>query len=163
MTATLIAFLNIGLSFHAPTRGAGRDAEYHGGQGRRPARSEVLHVTTKGLSEPDASFRRSWGTVKVLQQEEALAFSGRGFAGKTRMAKRTTHRSSAGKKLYAVRDASGKFKDIQTYERAHRQDLKRKSASELRRQQRRNRETPAMRRTRRLFQGLPAAGPRPGA
>jgi DNA-binding protein HU-beta len=46
------------------------------------------------------------------------------------MAKRTTHRSSAGKKLYAVRDASGKFKDIQTYERAHRQDLKNKSASE---------------------------------
>jgi hypothetical protein len=44
--------------------------------------------------------------------------------------KRTTHRSSAGKKLYAVRDASGKFKDIQTYERAHRQDLKTKSTSE---------------------------------
>ena len=38
-------------------------------------------------------------------------------------AKRTTHRSSKGKKLYAVRDASGKFKDIQTYERAHRADL----------------------------------------
>jgi hypothetical protein len=46
------------------------------------------------------------------------------------MAKRTTHRSSAGKKLYAVRDKSGKFKDIQTYERAHRADLKKKSASE---------------------------------
>jgi hypothetical protein len=46
------------------------------------------------------------------------------------MAKRTTHRSSAGKKLYAVRDASGKFKDIQTYERAHRADLKRKSGAE---------------------------------
>jgi hypothetical protein len=46
------------------------------------------------------------------------------------MAKRTTHRSSAGKKLYAVRDASGKFKDIQTYERAHRQDLKKKSGAE---------------------------------
>jgi hypothetical protein len=44
--------------------------------------------------------------------------------------KRTTHRSSAGKKLYAVRDAKGRFKDIQTYERAHRQDLKRKSKSE---------------------------------
>lgn len=44
--------------------------------------------------------------------------------------RRTTHRSSAGKKLYAVRDASGKFKDIQTYERAHRQDLKTKSTSE---------------------------------
>lgn len=38
--------------------------------------------------------------------------------------KRTTHRSSSGKKLYAVRDAEGKFKDIQTYERAHGADLK---------------------------------------
>jgi hypothetical protein len=44
--------------------------------------------------------------------------------------KRTTHRSKKGKKLYAVRDKSGKFKDIQTYERAHRQDLKRKSKAE---------------------------------
>ena len=34
-------------------------------------------------------------------------------------ARRTTHRSVAGKKLYAVRDAKGRFKDIQTYERAH--------------------------------------------
>ena len=46
------------------------------------------------------------------------------------MAKRTTHRSAAGKKLYAVRDSSGKFKDIQTYERAHRQDLKKKTTGE---------------------------------
>jgi hypothetical protein len=45
-------------------------------------------------------------------------------------ARRTTHRSSAGKKLYAVRDGSGKFKDIQTYERAHRADLARKSGAE---------------------------------
>ncbi len=45
-------------------------------------------------------------------------------------AKRTTHRSTAGKKVYAVRDASGKFKDIQTYERAHRADLKAKSTAE---------------------------------
>ena len=45
------------------------------------------------------------------------------------MAKRTTHRSSAGKKLYAVRDASGN-EDIQTYERAHRQDLKKKAGGE---------------------------------
>ena len=44
--------------------------------------------------------------------------------------RRTTLRSRAGKKLYAVRDASGKFKDIQTYERAHRADLKKKSAAE---------------------------------
>ena len=46
-------------------------------------------------------------------------------------ARRTTHRSSAGKKLYAVRDKTGKFKDIQTYERAHRADLARKSKAEL--------------------------------
>ena len=46
------------------------------------------------------------------------------------MAKRTTHRSSKGTKLYAVRDKSGKFKDIQTYERAHRADLARESKSE---------------------------------
>jgi hypothetical protein len=45
-------------------------------------------------------------------------------------ARRTTHRSSTGKKLYAVRDRSGKFKDIQTYERAHRADLAKKSKSE---------------------------------
>ena len=47
-------------------------------------------------------------------------------------ARRTTHRSVAGKKLYAVRDAKGRFKDIQTYERAHRADLKRKSKAEVR-------------------------------
>jgi hypothetical protein len=44
--------------------------------------------------------------------------------------KRTTHRSSTGKKLYAVRDAQGRFKDIQTYERAHRADLAKKSKTE---------------------------------
>jgi len=45
-------------------------------------------------------------------------------------ARRTTHRSSKGKKLYAVRDASGRFKDIQTFERAHRADLRSKSKAE---------------------------------
>jgi len=44
--------------------------------------------------------------------------------------KRTTHRSVSGKKLYAVRDAKGRFVDIQTYERAHRQDMKRKGKKE---------------------------------
>lgn len=44
--------------------------------------------------------------------------------------RRTTHRSASGKKLYAVRDAKGRFKDIQTYERAHRADLKRKAKKE---------------------------------
>jgi len=45
-------------------------------------------------------------------------------------ARRTTHRSATGKKLYAVRDANGRFKDIQTFERAHRADLKKKSTPE---------------------------------
>lgn len=44
--------------------------------------------------------------------------------------RRTTHRSSKGKKLYAVRNADGSFKDIQTYERAQRADLAKKSAAE---------------------------------
>ena len=43
---------------------------------------------------------------------------------------RTTHRSRSGKKLYAVRDRRGRFKDIQTYERAHRADLARTSKAE---------------------------------
>ena len=45
-------------------------------------------------------------------------------------AKRTTMRSSKGKKLYAVRTASGKFKDIQTYARAHAADLRMNSGEE---------------------------------
>ena len=45
-------------------------------------------------------------------------------------ARRTTHRSSKGKKLYAVRDASGRFKDIQTYERSHRADLAKTAKAE---------------------------------
>ena len=44
--------------------------------------------------------------------------------------RRTVLYSSKGKKLYAVRDKSGKFKDIQTYERAHRADLRKKSKAE---------------------------------
>jgi hypothetical protein len=47
-------------------------------------------------------------------------------------AKRTTHRSSKGTKLYAMRDSKGRFKDIQTYKRAHGADIKRSSKSESR-------------------------------
>jgi hypothetical protein len=45
--------------------------------------------------------------------------------------KRTVMRSSKGKKLYAVRDAKGRFKDIQSYKKAHAMDIKRKSKAEL--------------------------------
>ncbi len=45
--------------------------------------------------------------------------------------KRTVMRSSKGKKLYAVRDAKGRFKDIQSYKKSHAMDMKRKSKAEL--------------------------------
>jgi hypothetical protein len=44
--------------------------------------------------------------------------------------RRTTMRSTKGKKLYAVRNADGTFKDIQTYERASRADQARTSKKE---------------------------------
>lgn len=40
--------------------------------------------------------------------------------------KRTTHRSSTGTKLFAVRDTKGRFVDIQVYKRAHAADMRRK-------------------------------------
>ena len=43
---------------------------------------------------------------------------------------RTTHRSKTGTKLYAVRDSKGRFKDIQTYKKAHAMDIKRKAKKE---------------------------------
>ncbi len=53
-----------------------------------------------------------------------------GTRGQEGSARRTTHRSVSGTKLYAVRDAKGRLKDIQTYERAHGQDIKRRSKDE---------------------------------
>jgi hypothetical protein len=44
--------------------------------------------------------------------------------------RRTTMRSRSGTKLYAVRDESGKFKNIQTYKRAHAADMRHKSKAE---------------------------------
>jgi hypothetical protein len=44
--------------------------------------------------------------------------------------RRTTMYSTGGKKLYAVRNADGSFKDIQTYKRAHTADMAHKSAAE---------------------------------
>jgi hypothetical protein len=44
--------------------------------------------------------------------------------------RRTTMYSKGGKKLYAVRNADGSFKDIQTYKRAHNADMAHKSAAE---------------------------------
>jgi len=44
--------------------------------------------------------------------------------------KRTTLRSSAGKKLYAKRTRKGQFEDVQSYKRAHGSDVKRVSKAE---------------------------------
>lgn len=49
------------------------------------------------------------------------------MAGKAR---RTVLYSSKGKKLYAVRDKTGKFKDIQSYARAHAADIRASSKAE---------------------------------
>jgi hypothetical protein len=49
---------------------------------------------------------------------------------KRKKGRRTVLYSSKGKKLYAVRDKGGKFKDIQSYQRAHSQDMKRSSEAE---------------------------------
>jgi hypothetical protein len=43
---------------------------------------------------------------------------------------RTSYRSKSGKKLYAVRDKQGRFKDIQSYKRSHGQDVRRRSKKE---------------------------------
>jgi hypothetical protein len=83
---------------------------------------------------------RRCGTVGALQREPARAVPVWSIrtrrhllpskTAETTMAKRTTHRSSKGTKLYAVRDKQGRFKDIQTYKRAHGADIKRKSKKE---------------------------------
>lgn len=44
--------------------------------------------------------------------------------------KRTTHRSTAGKKLYAKRTKSGKFTDIQTHKRSSAADQRKRSKAE---------------------------------
>jgi hypothetical protein len=45
------------------------------------------------------------------------------------MSKRTTHRSSKGTKLYAVRDKRGQFKDIQAYKRAQEANTTKRTSS----------------------------------
>jgi hypothetical protein len=64
---------------------------------------------------------RGWPYSKGARPEQGIQVAA---------AKRTTHRSSKGTKLYAVRDAKGRFKDIQTYKRAHTADMRRKSKAE---------------------------------
>lgn len=50
--------------------------------------------------------------------------------GAKKKIRRTTMRSSSGKKLYAVRNADGSFKDIQDYARSSRADQAKRSKAE---------------------------------
>jgi len=52
------------------------------------------------------------------------------MAARKKAARRTVLRSSTGKKLYAVRNADGTFKDIQDYARASRADQAKRSKGE---------------------------------
>lgn len=85
---------------------------------------------TVGLSPSE---QREWNGFEYVEhlvrmaKTSAVRKLGATGSGKASTARRTSHRSSAGKKLYAKRDAKGRFKDIQTFERAHRADLKHKS------------------------------------
>ena len=49
---------------------------------------------------------------------------------KKKKSRRTVLYSKKGKKLYAVRDKKGKFKDIQSYKRAHGKDIKKDAKAE---------------------------------
>jgi len=52
------------------------------------------------------------------------------MAAKKKAGRRTVMRSSAGKKLYAVRGADGTFQDIQSYARASAADQRKRSKAE---------------------------------
>ncbi len=82
-----------------------------------PAREDLATGKMRGMIEAAQLFRRE---LAEKGEPEMAA----------KKARRTTHRSVSGKKLYAVRDATGRFKDIQTYERAHRADLAKRTAGE---------------------------------
>jgi len=87
-----------------------------------PVMSQLLSGSTKVqllMSANERSIDAFWRVASTA-----------GSGGSMAKAQRTTHRSSTNKKLYAVRDASGRFKDIQTYERAHRADMAKTSKAE---------------------------------
>ena len=68
--------------------------------------------------------------AKKTKKKKAKKVAAKKKKTKRKKGRRTVLYSSKGKKLYAVRSADGKFKDIQSYKRAHTMDMKRKSKSE---------------------------------
>jgi hypothetical protein len=92
---------------------------------------EQHRLAVTGVAAAFEEGRRQWWVFGALKLSERGEYGRVARRSKERtMAKRTTHRSSKGTKLYAVRGKKGEFKDIQTYKRAHGQDVKRKSKKE---------------------------------
>jgi hypothetical protein len=85
--------------------------------------NKYLQTLSKGVDFAYQSLKRMGQSQTINRQIERREHT----AGKAR---RITHRSRTGTKLYAVRDSKGRFKDIQTYKRAHGMDIKRKSKKE---------------------------------
>ena len=80
------------------------------------------------LDDDQTALSRGWPSFKLTMSGSTMQAS---QAWRYPMAaKRTTHRSSKGTKLYAVRNKDGTFKDIQSYKRAHGADLRRKAKGE---------------------------------
>lgn len=77
-----------------------------------------------------AKKRKKAKKAKAKKKKKKTKKKAKKRKAKRKKGRRTILYSSKGKKLYAVRDKTGKFKDIQSYKRAHTMDMKRKSKSE---------------------------------
>ena len=73
--------------------------------------------------------KKKVGKKKAAKKAAPAKKAAKKKAGKKK-ARRTVMRSSAGKKLYAKRNADGSFNDIQQYSTAHAMDIKRDAAAE---------------------------------
>lgn len=83
---------------------------------KKTSKKKVSKASSKKTSSKKASTKKK-GAKKAAKKS-------------AKKSKRTTMYSSAGKKLYAVRNADGSFKDIQQYSRAHAADIRRSSNAE---------------------------------
>ena len=71
---------------------------------------------------------RAWRRIRVFGAVVGVVgLSGLIGAGCSMM---QSEQAAKGKKLYAVRDAGGKFKDIQSYARAHAADIRKSAKAE---------------------------------
>lgn len=90
-------------------------------------------MAKKKTAKKKTTKKKGGGKKAAPKKSTAKKASKKKGAKKTakKKARRTVMYSSGGKKLYAKRDAGGKFKDIQQYSRAHAADVRKHSASEL--------------------------------